>query len=236
MDEDPLLAANNGEIETPVADSPLGESAPPEETTPETGVDASEKTEITPPSEEEKQVPLSALQRERDLRKQAEEQSQLLSEITKKAKNAPTGNATGDVPFDDETAKNLDQWYAKKRREEFDREQSMRSSAFADKHAEELADPLLDAMTRKVIHDANQIDKIIDQEDALVIAKAALEARLQTAEAKAKVSGFDEGQQTALTKTRAGAVGDTAVKAPPVDPATMNAAEYATYFGIPRAD
>ncbi len=229
MDEE-IQAANLGETETPVV-----ESAPIEETTPETEVETSEKTEIPQPVEEEKTVPLSALQRERELRKQAEEQAAIFTEITKKGKNAPVPSIENG-PFDEETAQNLEAWYAKKRAEEFQTEQAARSAAFVAKHEEELKDPLLDAAVRKVIHDANNMGKVIDQEDALSIAKGMLETRLKTAEEKAKTTGFDEGQVTAHKKTLAGAVGETSVKTPPVNPDDMTAEEAAIYYSLPRVD
>lgn len=230
MDKKESTAANIGETDTPDV-----ESAPTEETTTEDKVEEPVVEEPTQPVEEEKTVPLSALQKERELRKSAEEESALLKEIKKKGSNVPTVSQETDGLFDEETGKNLNQWYAKKRAEEYATDQAQRSDAFKRKHEEELKDPLLDGAVRKVIQDSNAINIHIEQEDALVIAKKMIETRLKQAEDKAQTTGFTEGQDTARKKTQAGAIGET-VKSPPVDDSKMTAAEYRTYHGIPSAD
>lgn len=121
------------------------------------------------------------------------------------------------------------------RREAMDAAEAERATRFAAKYKDDLADPLLRGAVLVEIQDANARGETIDQEVALANAKRALEARIAPKIEAAAKESFDEGKNIARRKEQAGAVGGVNGKAPEVDPDSLNAEEYAAYYGLERS-
>lgn len=109
-----------------------------------------------------------------------------------------------------------------------------KATSFAQRHASELADPVLRGTLRSIIEQENAQNRYIDQEIALQQAQSLLNERSQPQVKEAKTEGFEEGSQLARAKEKAGAVGDTSKAAAPVNPDQLSAAEYAQYYNLPR--
>ena len=110
-----------------------------------------------------------------------------------------------------------------------------RASKFAHEHQEELADPILRGAVLLEIREANERGEYMRHEDALKKAKTALEQRLQPKVEAASKESFDEGKNLARRKEQAGAIGSVSGKATEVDPNTLNADDYAAYYGLERS-
>ena len=111
--------------------------------------------------------------------------------------------------------------------------EARKASEFILKHEDELKDPLLSGTVKQLLADANSQGKYLDQEQALQNAKDLLDKRIQGQSVKAEKDGFNEGQETALKKEQAGAIGE-AKQVPEVDEKTLSASDYALKNNLPR--
>lgn len=133
--------------------------------------------------------------------------------------------------FDNETVVGISSIVDRRVQEKLEQERALE---FARKHKDELADPLLRGAVLIEIQEANGRGEYLDQETALANAKRALESRLSPKVEEASKESFKQGQDLSRKKEQAGAIGDTSVKTPAVDPENLTAEEYAAYYNLER--
>lgn len=133
--------------------------------------------------------------------------------------------------FDADTERGLSQFLDRELSKKLEERKAME---FAQKHAKELEDPILDGAVRRIIQDANSKNLRLDQEDALRQAKELLEKRLGPQVKKAEAQGFEEGQEIARKKAQAGAVGEVSAKSPVKGDDELSSAEFAAKYNLAR--
>lgn len=161
-----------------------------------------------------------------------EERNRLRAELeSRQGTTAPSmpdaGFDNAPSAFDPETAQALDAWYTRRREIE-------KGEEFKRRNADKLADPVLAGTVSHIILKENAAGRYIDQEEALKQAEAILDERSKPRVEAAKTQGVEEGQELALKKQQAGAVGDTTVAAPNVPDDKLSAEELRKKYSIPR--
>lgn len=117
-------------------------------------------------------------------------------------------------------------------RQEWD---EMERQKFVSKHNAELTnDPILAGTIRELIARENKAGRMADREQVYEQAKKMLDEKIKPVATKAQTEGFKEGQEKAVQKTQAGAVGNPGYKEPEQDDSQLSAAELAKKYDIPR--
>lgn len=139
---------------------------------------------------------------------------------------APSYEDSGNASFDPETQRALSDFYERQREKE-------RTEEFIRKHREDLADPIVAALVKDVIGSENEQGRYIPHEEALKRAKDIIAERTKPQVEQAREEATKEGEELAVKKQQASAVGDVSSKEVRSDD-ELTAEEYATKYNLPR--
>lgn len=214
--------------------TPVDEVDPQETETQSEQVTTTDEVEQSPPeTAEDKDEEMIPVSRYKELQSKFTRTAQENAELRKfYEQNQEAETAYPDL--DPESAKAVLKLVREEQRKAATKAEVEKAKRFAEKHAEELQDPVLSGTVMRLISEAQASGNYLDQEDALSQAKQLLDARIKPQAEKAKKEGLVQGTDLAQKRAELGKVGDTPTSQK-LDPNELTADEYAKYFNLPRA-
>lgn len=214
--------------------TPVDEVDPQETETQSEQVTTTDEVEQSPPeTAEDKDEEMIPVSRYKELQSKFTRTAQENAELRKfYEQNQEAETAYPDL--DPEAAKAVLKLVREEQRKAATKAEVEKAKRFAEKHAEELQDPVLSGTVMRLISEAQASGNYLDQEDALSQAKQLLDARIKPQAEKAKKEGLVQGTDLAQKRAELGKVGDTPTSQK-LDPNELTADEYAKYFNLPRA-